>query len=130
MARQELVRNVSLPAGADLSADQFTFVALNGSGQVVRASATTDRVIGVLQNNPSAVGRAAEVALVTQSILKVRSGEAVAIGGIVKTDATGRATDAAIATTEIEIGIALTASAAADELVEVLCGVGVRGGIA
>ena len=126
MARQELVKSVTLVAGADLTAAQFTFVDI-ASGAVTRVGAVTDRAIGVLQNTPN-TGEAAEVALL-QGIVKVRAGEAIAQDGVVKADATGRATDVAIATSEIEIGIALTAAGAADELVEVLCG-GVRGGIA
>jgi hypothetical protein len=126
MARQESVTSVTLEAGEDLSAAQYTFVDAP-AGLATRVAATTDRTVGVLLNAPT-LGQAAEVAI--SGVVKVRSGEAVAIGGVVKADATGRATDAAIATTEIELGIALSASGAADELVEVLLGAGVRGGIA
>lgn len=128
MARQENLQTVTLVAGEDHTLDQFTFVDIT-AGATTRVAGVTDRAVGVLQNAPN-IGEAAEVALLSSGIIKVRAGEAIAQDGIVKTDATGRATDVAIATTEIEIGIALTAAANADELVEVLCGVGVRGGIA
>jgi len=126
MAHQESVVCITLPAGADLRTHQFKFVDAP-AGLPTLVAATTDRTIGVLQNAPN-TGEAAQIAVA--GVVKVESGEAVAIGGVVKADATGRATDVAIATTEIELGIALTASGAAGELISVLLGAGVRGGIA
>jgi hypothetical protein len=50
-------------AGADLSGAQYKFVKIDpADGDVVVADATTDRPVGVLQNDPEA-GQAAEVTI-------------------------------------------------------------------
>jgi hypothetical protein len=54
---------VTLVAGADLSAKQYTFVKLNSSGEAIAAAAATDIPIGVLQNAPTS-GQEAEVLVV------------------------------------------------------------------
>lgn len=56
-------------AGGDLSGAQYKFVKIdNADGDVVVCTATTDRPIGVLQNDP-AEGEAAEVTIVGGSKL-------------------------------------------------------------
>jgi hypothetical protein len=54
---------VTLVAGADLSALQYTFVKLNSSGEAIAVAAATDVPIGVLQNAPTS-GQEAEVLVV------------------------------------------------------------------
>lgn len=54
---------VSVDAGADLSSNQYFFVKLNSSGQVVAIAANTDIPFGILQNKPSASGQSASVML-------------------------------------------------------------------
>lgn len=76
-------------AAADLSTKQFTFVKLNSSGQAAAVSGTTDDPIGVLQNDPSAAGRAAEI--MVAGVSEVIAGGALTPGNIVSTDASGRA---------------------------------------
>lgn len=54
--------SVTVPAGADLSTQQFRFVSLNASGQAVNPATTAMTVpFGVLQNKPNASGAAAQV---------------------------------------------------------------------
>ncbi len=127
MARQEIIQSITLLAAADLRTHQFKFVDFPSAAGVTLVASVTDRTIGVLQNTPN-INEAATVAV--SGVVKVEAGEAVAVGGVVKADATGRATDVAIATSEIELGIALTAAGSAGELIEVLLGHGVKGGIA
>ena len=82
-----------LVAGADLSAQQFRFVKLNGTGlQVVVCNAAGESAFGVLQDNPDAVGKAASVA--TLGVSKVLAGATVVPGDQIKTDALGRAVPA------------------------------------
>src|SRR5687768_2741480 len=100
-----------LVAGADLSAHQFKFVKLSGTGlQVVVCSAAGENAFGVLQDKPDAQGKAASVA--TLGVSKVVAGGAIAPGDLVTTDAQGRAIAAAKASTNTA-----DAGAASDPLV-------------
>jgi hypothetical protein len=80
--------DISLPASGDLSANQYLFVKLNSSGQVVLAGAG-DLVIGVQQNKPAAAGRAATVR--TAHVTKCIAGATIAAGAAVECDANGKA---------------------------------------
>jgi hypothetical protein len=79
-------------AAGDLSADQFKFMNIGASG-AARNTVNGGFVDGVLQNDPSAAGRAATVAV--GGVSKVVAGAAVAAGAKVMSDATGRAVTAA-----------------------------------
>lgn len=72
MATENDVRSITLPAAADLSTKQFYGVEINSSGQVSVNNAAGEFCIGVLQNKPSAAGRAATVAY--SGITKVVAG--------------------------------------------------------
>ena len=74
------LQTVSFPAGADLSAKQFHLLELASDGEVTASNASTDKIIGVLQNKPAAAARAANVA----------------IGGITKVAMTSTAAGSAI----------------------------------
>ncbi len=63
MAVSKNLQTISIEAGADLSAKQFFLLELATDGQVTRVNGTTDKAMGVLQNKPSAAGRAANVAI-------------------------------------------------------------------
>lgn len=60
---------ISRPAGADLSALQYTFVKLDASGDTVLAATQGEAVVGVLQNNPDASGTAS---IMTSGVSKIR----------------------------------------------------------
>lgn len=89
MGYKESQTCVTLEAGQDLSAKQFFFVAVASDGQVDPAGDGA-MAHGVLQNDPSAAGRAAEVCI--GGITKVSVGTAgVTAGGNVASDAAGEA---------------------------------------
>ncbi|RWB66567.1 hypothetical protein [Mesorhizobium sp.] len=87
MATESTLNNRSYPAGADLSGTQFRFVKLNTSGQVVACSAAGEGAIGVLQNAPDAVGKAATVAVGGQT--KIRFSASINPGVAIATNASG-----------------------------------------
>jgi len=107
---------ITLVAGADLSALQYYFVKLNGSGQAVACAAATDQPIGVLQNTPIS-GAEATVVVVGGTKLVVNG--AIAVAKPLGTNATGKGdikipgTD----TTEYTVGVAVTASTADADLI-------------
>ena len=80
MSVEKGLHTVSFPAGADLSAKQFFLLELASDGEVTGSNATTDKIVGVLQNKPAAAARAANVA----------------IGGITKVAMTSTAASSAI----------------------------------
>jgi hypothetical protein len=101
---------VTLVAAADLSAKQYTFVKLDGSGLAAAAAAATDVPIGVLQNAPLA-GQEAEVLVVGGT--KIVAGAAIGEGVQIGTGATGKAVALAVTdTTKFVVGTLLTESAA------------------
>jgi len=97
---------VTLEAGADLSAKQFFFVSVAADGQV---DPTGDglHADGVLQNDPAAAGRAADVAI--GGVCKVICGGVVTRGGPVASDAAGEAVNPT--TGDIILGTALETGA-------------------
>ena len=103
---------ISLTAGADLSAKQYFFVKLDGSGNAVVCSGVTDIPVGVLQNNPTS-GQTAEVVVI--GMTKISADAALSIGAFIGTSGDGQAdaktngTD----TTEYVVGRMLTATGAA-----------------
>lgn len=62
MASQEVLKTATFPAGADLSALQFTAVQMGSDDAVVSAAANNVLPVGILQNKPTA-GQAACVAI-------------------------------------------------------------------
>lgn len=107
---------ITLVAGADLSAKQYTFVKLNASGQAVAAAAATDIPIGVLQNAPTS-GVEAEV--LVSGGTKIVAGAAIGEGALIGTSATGKAVAlvAGTDTTKYVVGTLLTESAADGNIV-------------
>lgn len=97
---------ITLVAGENLSAKQYHFVKLNGSGEAIAVAAITDRPIGVLQNAPTA-GQEAEVLVVGGT--KLVAGEAVTEGAVLSTTSAGRADSIAVgtATTQYILGTSL-----------------------
>ena len=106
MSRSEKMIPISLEAGADLSAKQYFFVAVSADGQIDPAGdgAHAD---GVLQNNPSAAGRVAEVAI--GGVVEVICGGVVTRGGPVASDTNGEAVNPASG--DVILGTALETGA-------------------
>ncbi len=105
-----------LEAGADLSADQFKFVKADSTADQVVLAGNGEAALGVLQNDPDAVGKAAEITAL--GVSKIFSGAAVTFGAVIASDATGRAAAATIG--EFGQGIALEAASGAGELISAL----------
>jgi hypothetical protein len=80
---------LSREAAADLSTKQFTFVKLDSNGKAAAVAGTTDVPVGILQNDPSAAGRAAEI--MVSGVSEIIAGGALTAGNQVSTDASGRA---------------------------------------
>jgi hypothetical protein len=114
MAFKENQETVTFEAGSDLSSSQFHFVSLAADGQV---DATGDgaHADGVLQNDPSAQGRAAEVAI--SGKVQVKCGGNTTTGGPVASDSSGKAVDATSG--DVILGTFVT-SGANDEIVTML----------
>lgn len=106
MAFEDKVQSVSLVAGADLSAKQFTFVEVGSSGTVVTPSAGA-MADGVMYGAPIS-GNVGEVAI--GGVVRVKCGGVVTNGGPVATDGNGLAVNAT--TGNIILGTALETGAA------------------
>jgi hypothetical protein len=115
MAKEIPGFSYTLEASGDLSAQQFRGVVVDSNGQAAVAGAAAE-IAGVLQNDPSAIDRAAQI--VQTGITKMVAGAAVATGANVTTDASGRAITAIV--TNPIVGVALDAAANADEIISVL----------
>ena len=111
MATSTNIWSATRPAGADLSAAQYLGVVLDTSGRAVVAGAG-DKILGVLQNDPDAVGKAASVMVHGQS--KVVSGAAVTAGVELEVDAAGKFITLA---TGVSVGFALETAAGANAII-------------
>jgi hypothetical protein len=116
MARQEKIECISMEAGADLSTHQFKFVVEASDGQIDPVGANGGDADGVLQNQPDAAGRAAQVAVA--GIAKVKAAAAITQGSKVSSNGSGLAQTAASG--HHVLGRAMNSVGAANELVEVL----------
>lgn len=108
---------LSIPAGADLSAKQYTFVKLSGTN-VISAAAATDLPIGVLLNDPAS-GETAAVAV--SGVVKLKASAAISVGALVGTTSTGLGVSltAGTDTTKYILGRAITAAGAANDIITV-----------
>lgn len=81
MATEQELHSVSYAADADLSTKQYFLVKRGATaGQCSLVAATTDIPIGILQNKPAAVGRAAQVMTLGRSKAQVEATTDIAIG--------------------------------------------------
>lgn len=85
MATVQAERAISVPASADLSADQYKFMVLT-SGKLVLAGDGADS-IGVLSDKPAAADRPGR--LVIGGVTKVTAGATVAVDANVMSNASG-----------------------------------------
>jgi len=61
MATDQGGKDITVQAGADLSASQYCFVEMASDGQVDVVASAGGHAIGILQNKPDAAGKAARV---------------------------------------------------------------------
>jgi Uncharacterized conserved protein (DUF2190) len=109
MAYEQGLRNIGVPASADLSASQFCFMTINSSGQLALPSAGGD-ADGVLQDKPTAATAQGELAI--SGVSKVVVGSVgVTAGDLLQVEATGKVITAATTGHKI-VGRALATGAA------------------
>lgn len=106
MAFEQGLQCVTMPVNADMSTKQYFFMK-NSAGSAAVAGAG-QQVMGVLQNDPAASGRAGNIGI--QGITKVVAGAAISAGAYVSSDASGKAVTAVSG--DIPAGIAVTAATA------------------
>lgn len=81
--------SITLEAGADLSSKQYTFVAVNSSGQVISPASQGNKCIGVVMNAPAS----GEQAVVQVSgVALVKCGATITTGAEVEALTSGQAT--------------------------------------
>lgn len=92
MAFEIPVQILSFTAASDMSAAscQFAFVEQASNGDVHLCNAATDIPLGVLQNTPQR-GQTAEVCVLGVTKVRVGATDITSAGGLLGTDATGRA---------------------------------------
>ena len=103
----------TLTAAADLSSKQYHFVKLASATTVNVCTATTDRAIGILQNDPES-GEVAEIAIF--GISKVVADGTIAFNNVIGTSADSQA-DAIVPGTDtsvVTLGIAIGAASAGE----------------
>jgi len=122
MASAQSTVAVNLVAGEDLRGDLYEIVTVNVSGQVVKATAVTETVVGVLAEEPRtdavSTGETVPVVLL-QGIVKVKAGGVVTAGDLVVPDVTaGRVIGVtgvgALAADSMAIGVAMVTAADGD----------------
>jgi hypothetical protein len=118
MSQSTTCPDLSLIAGADLSAGQYLFVEESAATDrtVTVCNAITDKALGVLQNDPDAAGQAAVVRVYGTS--KVVAGAAITRGAAVAPMASGKAQTAV--STQFPRGIALESAAADGDVIEIV----------
>ena len=103
----------TLTAAADLSAKQYHFVKLASATTVNVCTATTDRAIGILQNNPTS-GQQAVIQIF--GISKVVADGTIAFNNVIGTSADSQA-DAIVPGTDtsvVTLGVAIQAASAGE----------------
>ena len=104
-----------------LAANQYKFVKFGATaGQIAVASAKTDKIIGVLQNDPAA-GEPAIVCAV--GVSKVISSGSVTVGTLLTSNSTGQAADSSSANDRV-CGFALAADSTATNIVRMFVNCG------
>jgi hypothetical protein len=113
MATEQKLEVVSLPANADLSAKQYYAAKLsNASGTAkVDVAGVDDFIVGIIQNDANAAGRAVEVGI--SGISKVILGASVTAADTLTCDTNGKAITRASGDA-YAIGVALTSGSSGD----------------
>lgn len=119
MSLSESLTNISRLAAADFTASQFLLMNIDSAGKAALAG-DAGRAVGVLQNNPN-INQAGAIAFA--GVTKVVAGAIVAAGADLQSDAAGKAVtfvDPGANVVTWKVGIAMTAAAAADEIIDML----------
>lgn len=110
----EVSSNVtSFPASADLSAKQFFGMTIDSSGELIVADlqqTQPDGFVGVLQNKPTAQGRAGNVQYAGRT--KIEAGGTFAVGDRLTIASDGQFVK--FATADLNVGVAVAAGTAGE----------------
>ena len=114
MAIEKGINPFSWPASGTLATKQYYCVSFASDGEVQLVSTLGAIVLGVLQNDPAAVGRGAEVQTLIGSVTKVQASATgstfgIAIGGAIQSSTLGKAEGAPLASTGYIIGRSIEA---------------------
>lgn len=82
---------ITLPQGGDLTSNQFKFVKLNSSGQVVAIAANTDKPIGIQQDTPVSSTTGEPVVVMLYGVSKVQGDADLAKANQIGSSADGQA---------------------------------------
>ena len=110
--------NVGLVATGDLSSYQYYVMKFGSTAGTVKvATAVTDALAGILQNEPAS-GEAAEVAVL--GVVKAAAEASVTAGAYLTVSSTGRVKKT---TTDLDftVGQALEASSSAGDIIQIVC---------
>ena len=120
MAFDNFYVDLTFTASGDLSAGQYKFVKLTGTGdQVAICNGATDIPVGILQSKPTAAGQAATVRVL--GVSKVQADASLTVGTLIGTSGDGQADAKAVTdTTEYVVGAVIGAAGAAGEIATVL----------
>ena len=116
MAYQQAQTNITLKAGADLSAKQYLFVKIDANGDAVLAG-NGENAIGVLQNAPAS-GEAANIAVAGVSKVIIGDTTSLDSGVVISSDANGKATLGV--STDFALAILIEDTTANDDVVSCL----------
>jgi hypothetical protein len=116
MATENKGKCVSMLAASDLSAAQYRFVTVNGSGKIAQTGDGAE-ADGILQDDPAAADRPGEV-MAGIGLSKVVAGAATTAGGNAASDSVGRAVDAI--TGDAVMGKFMEAAGAAGDIITIL----------
>lgn len=123
MSRPDTQLNIPCIADADLSANQYRAVVAtaNNGGKGIALAGSNVKILGILQDKPSANGKPATVCV--EGPTRAVAGAAFARGDALKTDANGRLITAAGEAAGVVVQVvaqALEAAGAAGDIVEVV----------
>ena len=119
MSQSTGIHDKTLKAGANLSAKQYYIVKMCSATTpygVILGAAVTDKLLGVLQNEPA---MNEEAVVRVEGTTKVLATATVVIGDWVTVYTDGMATPSAV-DKDVIIGLALESSAAAGDVIEIL----------
>ena len=116
MAYQQAQTNITLKAGADLSAKQYFFVKIDANGDAVLAG-NGQNAIGILQNVPAS-GEAANIAVAGVSKVIIGDTTSLDSGVVISSDANGKATLGV--STDFALAILIEDTTANDDVVSCL----------
>lgn len=121
MSQDVAVLDITFKAAEDLTDYQYHFVKLDADGKVEHCTASTDVIIGILMNAPDAEDKAARVRVLGTGKLVMQG--TCDEGALITAEDQAAAYGEGLATTTAKDfigGIALEASLAADQIIEVL----------